>query len=122
MNKKKVVVKLLETMREISDTQKDLDDIIGETEFLFFKVDDLSDILLDILDIPEDNSLEHSRDDEDFFTRDTFYGLVFDYTLRQSDISASEVYYELVMLREKYCGIELEYNDSDITDIMQFRR
>lgn len=100
MSQKHDVINLLELMQEISDDQKELSDVIGENEYLFSKVDVLGDVILDMLGVPEDNSLQYDRKDDEFFTRDPYYQTIYDYTLRLEDYTAEAVYWELKTLKD----------------------
>ena len=82
MRKRRSIINLLKLAKEMSQDQEELNNLFGENEYMYYKVDDLVDIILDLIEV---------GDDERGLKRDPFYCVIYDYTLDYSDLSASEV-------------------------------
>ena len=89
---KKVAVKLLKLAKKISKEQRQLSKVIGESEFLYEKVDEVDDIILDLLGIEDDVRGAY---------RDEYYILMCDYTLDLNDKLAEEVIEEIIKIENK---------------------
>ena len=99
--------KLLEMMKDLSDEQKQIDEVFGENEYLYYKVDDLVDIMLDEMGIPDDSK---------GLCREKYYQLIYDYTLGYSDLSAEEVLDRIIDMRAN--KIDIEFESDRIAEIM----
>ena len=91
--KKENQIKLFKLIKEMSYEQRNLDEVFGETEYLYFKVDKLVDLMLSEIGIPSDDR---------GLLREPFYQVIYDYALDYSDLTATQVVNKISNLKEEY--------------------
>lgn len=78
--------KLLNLYKNVWEKQNTLCETLGNEDFLGFILDDLGDLVLDVFEVPQDNSIELSEkygmawhEQPGAFTRDYQFGILSDF-------------------------------------------
>ncbi|MGM0409477.1 MAG: hypothetical protein ACQEQF_01840 [Bacillota bacterium] len=69
-------------------------------DFLGWEITDIVDIILDLINIPRDNSLDYEPTDEKYFCRDEYYAILFDFVQDWNDYTAEEILDMILSLKE----------------------
>ena len=65
------------------------------------RVDEIVDVILDLLSVPSDTSLDYDIQNDLYYCRDRFYIVLYDYALGYTEYSAEEVLDQLLWLKEE---------------------
>lgn len=102
MEYKAEVVELLRITKELNNKMKES---IIENNFLDCELSDYVEVIIDLVGVPRDTTLETEPGEEDYFCRDRFYQVTYDYVLdyESNDYTAEETYDMLRSLKEGLC-------------------
>ncbi|MFW6015386.1 MAG: hypothetical protein ACOCRK_03050 [bacterium] len=98
--KRAEVIELMETTKELREK---VDGIFNDEElreYYYFSVDRYVDVILDLLNIPTDTSVEYDPDDEDYFVRDIYYSIMYDYIFDYTNYNEEEIVDMLLTFNE----------------------
>lgn len=95
------ILQLLRISKDISNHANEVfQDDFDNMDRMYESVDKIADIILDMLLIPRDTSVDYDHNDDKFYSRDFYYQVIYDYTLGYTDYSAEEVLDMLLALKE----------------------
>ena len=100
MIKRAEAIELLNVCRMINDNMLKKNICTKIENNIYETFDRLFSVILDLLNVPTDTSIEYDYDDDDYFVRDGFLGIISDYVFRYNDYNEEEVIDMLLTLNE----------------------